>query len=112
VWQYEKCDTSTIAGYGYDLIVNQRVDVLLAPPCPQADIAATLGTTYNIPVLLYGNTMESKCVSVNLGGWPMAPNFARPSWDYHKQRENAFITIAIHILLLPINSGNFSVTQY
>jgi hypothetical protein len=62
VWQYDECDASTIAGYGYNLIVQQSVDVLIAPPCPNADIAAIIGTTYNIPLLMYGNTMASKLV--------------------------------------------------
>lgn len=32
-WKIEECIESTAVGYAFDLIVNQRIDVLLAPPC-------------------------------------------------------------------------------
>lgn len=32
-WRYEECVESTAIGYAFELIVNEKVDVIFAPPC-------------------------------------------------------------------------------
>jgi hypothetical protein len=32
-WRIEECQEATAIGYSFELIVNEKVDVLIAPPC-------------------------------------------------------------------------------
>uniref|UniRef100_A0AC35G2M8 Receptor ligand binding region domain-containing protein n=1 Tax=Panagrolaimus sp. PS1159 TaxID=55785 RepID=A0AC35G2M8_9BILA len=60
VWRYEECVESTAAGYAYELIEDDQVDLLVAPPCIDAAIVAGhVATYYNIPVTLWGVTFAT-----------------------------------------------------
>ncbi|KAE9548179.1 hypothetical protein FO519_008608 [Halicephalobus sp. NKZ332] len=60
VWRYEECVESTSVGYAYELLVDQQVDFLIAPPCIDgAIIAGHVATYYNIPVGLWGVTFAT-----------------------------------------------------
>uniref|UniRef100_A0A914YZ88 Receptor ligand binding region domain-containing protein n=1 Tax=Panagrolaimus superbus TaxID=310955 RepID=A0A914YZ88_9BILA len=51
---------STAAGYAYELIENDQVDLLVAPPCIDAAIVAGhVATYYNVPVTLWGVTFAT-----------------------------------------------------
>uniref|UniRef100_A0A915DXF1 Receptor ligand binding region domain-containing protein n=1 Tax=Ditylenchus dipsaci TaxID=166011 RepID=A0A915DXF1_9BILA len=61
VWKFEECVESTAIGYAFELIYEQQVDVLIAPPCIDgALLAGHVGTFYNIPVILWGPCFDSE----------------------------------------------------
>ncbi|KAE9547001.1 hypothetical protein FO519_009788 [Halicephalobus sp. NKZ332] len=67
IWRYEECTESTATGYSFDLIRDQHVDVLFAPPCIDgALLAGHVGTYYNIPVLLWGQTFDSEFANADV----------------------------------------------
>ncbi|KAI1695293.1 receptor family ligand binding region domain-containing protein [Ditylenchus destructor] len=60
VWRFEECVESTSVGYAFQLINEQKVDVLIAPPCIDgAILAAHVGTFYNVPVMIWGPCFDS-----------------------------------------------------
>ncbi|CAD5229924.1 unnamed protein product [Bursaphelenchus xylophilus] len=60
VWKIEECVESTAIGYSFELIAEQRVDALLAPPCIDgAILAGHVASFYNIPVLLWGQAFDN-----------------------------------------------------
>ncbi|KAI1700892.1 receptor family ligand binding region domain-containing protein [Ditylenchus destructor] len=56
----QECVESTSVGYAFQLINEQKVDVLIAPPCIDgAILAAHVGTFYNVPVMIWGPCFDS-----------------------------------------------------
>uniref|UniRef100_A0A915L7U2 Receptor ligand binding region domain-containing protein n=1 Tax=Romanomermis culicivorax TaxID=13658 RepID=A0A915L7U2_ROMCU len=57
IWRFDQCDESTAAGYAIDMILNEKVDVILGPPCSvPAAIVAIICKYYNIPMVSWGAT--------------------------------------------------------
>ncbi|CAD5226527.1 unnamed protein product [Bursaphelenchus okinawaensis] len=87
IWKYEECVEATAAGYTYQMITQDKIDVLLAPPCTDgATVAGHLSTFYNIPVLMWGGTLladfaDPTLFPTTLNIMPTYTDFARVVCD-------------------------------
>uniref|UniRef100_A0A914HN36 Guanylate cyclase n=1 Tax=Globodera rostochiensis TaxID=31243 RepID=A0A914HN36_GLORO len=60
VVRFEDCVMSMAAGYAFDLMVDQQVDLFIAPPCADsAQVALFVSTFYNIPAITWGQNSDS-----------------------------------------------------
>ncbi|KAI1701121.1 adenylate and guanylate cyclase catalytic domain-containing protein [Ditylenchus destructor] len=67
LWRFDDCTESGSIGYAFELINEQKVDVLIAPPCIDgALVASHVGTYYNIPVIIWGNCFDSRFIQPGL----------------------------------------------
>uniref|UniRef100_A0A183BX45 Guanylate cyclase n=1 Tax=Globodera pallida TaxID=36090 RepID=A0A183BX45_GLOPA len=58
--RFEECVMSMAAGYAFDLMVDQQVDLFIAPPCADsAQVALFVSTFYNIPAITWGQNSDS-----------------------------------------------------
>ncbi|KAI6213520.1 Guanylate cyclase [Aphelenchoides besseyi] len=82
-WRFEECVESTAAGYTYDLIMNQSIDALIAPPCTDgATVSGHLASYYNLAVLMYGQTLVSDLANPTL--FPTVINIMPTYGDFSK----------------------------
>nr|AAG23826.1 guanylyl cyclase [Heterodera glycines] len=58
--RFEECLMSVAAGYAFDLLDGQQVDLFIAPPCTDsAQVALFVSTFYNIPSITWGQNSDS-----------------------------------------------------
>ncbi|KAI6186553.1 Guanylate cyclase [Aphelenchoides besseyi] len=82
-WRFEECIESTAAGYTYELIMNQSIDALIAPPCTDgATVSGHLASYYNLAVLMYGQTLVSDLANPIL--FPTVINIMPTYGDFSK----------------------------
>uniref|UniRef100_A0A7E4VF23 Guanylate cyclase n=1 Tax=Panagrellus redivivus TaxID=6233 RepID=A0A7E4VF23_PANRE len=59
-WRPEECVEATSAGYTFEFITQQNIDMVMAPPCIDGAVMAShVATYYNIPVGLWGTTFAA-----------------------------------------------------
>ena len=58
--RFEECVMSVAAGYAFDLMADQQVDLFIAPPCAgSAQVALFVSTFYNVPAITWGQNSDS-----------------------------------------------------
>ncbi|KAK0408093.1 hypothetical protein QR680_003768 [Steinernema hermaphroditum] len=72
VWRYEECDEHQAIGYTISLILEEKIDLLVGPPCnaPALDVGIVCGY-YDMPLWLWGPT-----TSAELSNLPRYPTLA------------------------------------
>ncbi|TKR69713.1 hypothetical protein L596_021833 [Steinernema carpocapsae] len=72
VWRYEECDEHQAVGYTISLTLEEKIDVLVGPPCnaPALDVGILCGY-YDMPLWLWGPT-----TSAELSNLPRYPTLA------------------------------------
>ncbi|KAH7716511.1 guanylyl cyclase [Aphelenchoides avenae] len=67
VWRFGECDRVKAAGLAFELVREERVDVIFAPPCMEAGlVVGHVATFYNIPVILWGYCFSSAFADTDL----------------------------------------------
>ncbi|KAL3113329.1 hypothetical protein niasHT_018944 [Heterodera trifolii] len=81
-WTYENCNEATALGLSYQYIRDFGADAIIATPC--IDVPPTVGhlaANFNIPMMVWGQSMVSKLAASNNATYPSLLNIV-PNYKY------------------------------